>query len=146
MEELNGTDPIKIKVLGPYTFSIGDTSSFNEYIRGGIAKQVKMPIIMRFGSLEEQRQNPSFVITDFAKFDVPEQLHLAFDVLHEFIAQNGRTPRPWNNDDAQAFINLVNGRQPKIEINEKLLTTFAKVCVKNNMLIYNVCLWFVIRF
>jgi len=26
MTELNGCEPIKIKVLGPYTFSIGDTS------------------------------------------------------------------------------------------------------------------------
>lgn len=28
MTELNGCEPIKIKVLGPYTFSIGDTSKY----------------------------------------------------------------------------------------------------------------------
>ena len=31
MIELNGCEPRKIKVLGPYTFSIGDTSVFSEY-------------------------------------------------------------------------------------------------------------------
>lgn len=127
MHELNGHTPIKIKVLGPYTFSIGDTSAFHEYIRGGIAKQIKMPSTVRFESLEVQRLNPTYIVTDYAKFDYPDQLHLAFDVLHEFIALNGRAPRPWNNDDAHAFLNLANARQPKTPIDEKLLTTFARV-------------------
>lgn len=127
MTELNGHTPMKIKVLGPYTFSIGDTTGFSEYIRGGIAKQIKMPSTIRFESLEVQRLNPTYIITDYAKFDYPEQLHLAFDVLHEFIALNGRTPRAWNNDDAHAFLNLANARQPKNPVNEKLLTIFAKV-------------------
>lgn len=48
MTELNGCDPIKIKVLGPYTFSIGDTTNFSEYIRGGIVTQVKMPKTLKF--------------------------------------------------------------------------------------------------
>lgn len=127
MKELNGIAPIKIKVLGPYTFSIGDTTSYSAYIRGGIATQVKMPQTLKFESFEEQRKNPEFVITDYAKFEHPAQLHLAFDVLHEFVEQNGRTPYPWNDDDAKAFINLANERKGDLELNEKLLTTFAKV-------------------
>uniref|UniRef100_A0A8C9TE48 E1 ubiquitin-activating enzyme n=1 Tax=Scleropages formosus TaxID=113540 RepID=A0A8C9TE48_SCLFO len=50
MTELNGCQPIEIKVLGPYTFSICDTSSFSEYIRGGIVSQVKMPKKIAFVS------------------------------------------------------------------------------------------------
>lgn len=129
MTELNGVNPIKIKVLGPYTFSIGDTSAFSEYIRGGIATEIKMPTILKFDSFEEQRAAPSFLITDYGKFDHPAQLHLAFNVLHEFIAQNnGEAPRPWNNDDAAAFLNMAKIKKPAdLELNEKLLTTFAKV-------------------
>lgn len=37
-------------VIGPYTFSIGDTSGYSEYIRGGIASQVKMPKVVKFVS------------------------------------------------------------------------------------------------
>ena len=38
MEHLNGCDPIKIKVLGPYTFSIGPQQG--TYVKGGQATQV----------------------------------------------------------------------------------------------------------
>lgn len=127
MTELNGINPLKIKVLGPYTFSIGDTSNFSEYIRGGIVKQVKMPKKISFQSLDDACNKPEFVIADYEKFEHPAQLHLAFDVLQEFIAQNGRTPKPWNDDDAKAFLNLANQRKADITIDEKLLTTFAKV-------------------
>ena len=37
-------------VAGPYTFSIGDTRGFTDYLRGGIATQVKMPKIVKFVS------------------------------------------------------------------------------------------------
>uniref|UniRef100_A0A4W4EUC5 E1 ubiquitin-activating enzyme n=1 Tax=Electrophorus electricus TaxID=8005 RepID=A0A4W4EUC5_ELEEL len=50
MTELNGCPPIEIKVLGPYTFSICDTSSFSDYVRGGIVTQVKMPKKVAFVS------------------------------------------------------------------------------------------------
>ncbi|NXN46379.1 UBA1 enzyme, partial [Rhinoptilus africanus] len=50
MEELNTCGPVEIRVLGPYTFSIGDTSGFGDYVRGGIVTQVKMPKHIRFVS------------------------------------------------------------------------------------------------
>lgn len=36
--------------LGPYTFSICDTTGFSDYIRGGIVSQVKMPKKITFVS------------------------------------------------------------------------------------------------
>lgn len=70
MDALNGTAPRKIKVLGelsstlpylqtfranslysdsgPYTFSIGDTSTLGDYVSGGIFTQVKQPKIWNF--------------------------------------------------------------------------------------------------
>merc|ERR1712071_465618 len=53
MVELNGCEPRKIKVLGPYTFSIGDTTSLGEYIRGGIVSQavVVTPVIFASSTL-----------------------------------------------------------------------------------------------
>ena len=35
---------------GPYTFSIGDTSKYSQYVRGGIVTQVKMPHTVNFVS------------------------------------------------------------------------------------------------
>lgn len=40
---------------GPYTFSIGDTSSFSDYVRGGIVTQVKMPKKISFVSVGFRR-------------------------------------------------------------------------------------------
>ena len=50
MTELNGCEPKPVTVLGPYTFSIGDTSSYSEYVRGGIVTQVKMGTTVSFVS------------------------------------------------------------------------------------------------
>lgn len=132
MTELNNREPVKIKVLGPYTFSIGDTTAFSKYERGGIASQVKMSKELHFKSLKESLRSPEFVMTDFAKFDRPPQLHLAFTALHKYVEKNGRTPRPWNGQDAGEFVALaksiaVNGANDD-EIDSELLDTFAKVC------------------
>ncbi|XP_044943258.1 LOW QUALITY PROTEIN: ubiquitin-like modifier-activating enzyme 1 [Mustela putorius furo] len=113
MNELNDTYPIEITVLGPYTFSICDTSSFSEYTRGGIVSQVKVPKKISFKSLLVSLAEPDFVVTDFSKFSRPGQLHIGFQALHRFCAQHGRSPRPHNEEDATALVALaqaVNAR------------------------------------
>ena len=66
MTEVNGCEPRPVKVLGksycvhifivnsfvlgPFTFSIGDTRGFSDYIRGGVAIQVKKPKAINFVS------------------------------------------------------------------------------------------------
>ncbi|KAF4665794.1 hypothetical protein FOL47_004423 [Perkinsus chesapeaki] len=84
MTELNGCDPVRIKVTGPYSFSIDkDTRNFHSYTREGIATQVKMPEPMKFISLEESEKNPvppnegMLPVPDLGKFGRSEQLHLA---------------------------------------------------------------------
>lgn len=81
MQELNGCQPLKITVLGPYTFSIGDTSKFGEYKSGGVATQVKMPKTISFKPLAQATEEPEFLISDFAKLDSPATLHVAFNAL-----------------------------------------------------------------
>lgn len=48
MTELNGCEPRKVTVKGPYTFCIGDTSNLSDYKTGGTFTQVKMPKILDF--------------------------------------------------------------------------------------------------
>lgn len=50
MTELNSCEPRKIKVIGPYTFSVGDTTGLSDYKRGGIVTQVNMPSTVSFVS------------------------------------------------------------------------------------------------
>ncbi|XP_047393198.1 ubiquitin-like modifier-activating enzyme 1 isoform X2 [Sciurus carolinensis] len=106
MSELNDIHPIEIKVLGPYTFSICDTSNFSNYIRGGIVSQVKVSKKISFKSLLTSMAEPDFVITDFAKCSRPAQLHIGFQALHQFCAQYSRPPRPHNEEDATKLVTL----------------------------------------
>ncbi|XP_071960518.1 ubiquitin-like modifier-activating enzyme 1 isoform X2 [Antedon mediterranea] len=113
MVELNQCQPRKIKVLGPYSFSIGDTTSMSDYTRGGIVTQVKMPTKVSFKSIKQSLDEPEFLLTDFGKFDRPGQLHIGFQALHEFIKTKGAIPRPRNKEDAAAMVAIAK------EINNK---------------------------
>ncbi|KAJ1974171.1 E1 ubiquitin-activating protein [Dimargaris xerosporica] len=130
MTELNGCEPRKVKVLGPYTFSIGDTTTLGEYVRGGLFQQVKLPKLCHFKSLAESLQEPEFLISDFAKFDRPQQLHVAFQGLDAFIKANeGLLPKPHNEEDAEAvltFARRVNAQSKEpIELAEDLVKQLA---------------------
>lgn len=135
MEELNSCEPRKIKVLGPYTFSIGNTSSYKDYITGGVVMEVKMPKTLHFSSFCESMKKPEYVVSDFGKFDHPEQFHLAFQTLHYYVQQYKKLPTPWNKADADNFLfvanYLNNGHDNKIEINETLFRMFASTASGN---------------
>lgn len=106
MEALNGCEPRKVTVKGPYTFSIGDTTGLGEYQSGGIFTQVKMPKMLHFKSLKEQLAQPELFITDFAKWDRPTTLHAGFQALSAFFDKSGHLPRPRNAEDAATLIAL----------------------------------------
>lgn len=125
MEGLNGCEPRKIAVKGPYTFSIGDVSGLGQYKQGGLFQQVKMPKILDFKAFSAALKDPEFLVSDFAKFDRPQQLHIGFQALHAFAQAQGRWPRPMNKEDATVVLESarVFAKQEGIEvdINEKLL-------------------------
>lgn len=105
MTELNGCSPRKINVIGDFTFSIGDTSHLGDYIRGGIATQVKMPIGLNFSSFTESLSNPKYQAVEYM-ISRQQQLHVAFQTIDQFKSLHKRLPNPWNNIDAAEFINI----------------------------------------
>lgn len=126
LEALNNSTPRKISVKGPYTFSIGDVSSLGQYKRGGLYQQVKMPKFIDFEPLTKQLKHPEHLISDFAKFDRPQQLHIGFQALHAFAeTHNGQFPRPHNDEDAAEVLKhaggLAKASEEEVELNEKLL-------------------------
>lgn len=123
MEALNGCEPRKVSVKGPYTFTIGDTRNMGQYVSGGVFTQVKMPRVLNFvcsclnhlrlpltifqqKSLRESLQSPVFFITDFAKFDRPTTLHIGFQALSLFREKYGQLPRPRNEEDAAKLVQI----------------------------------------
>lgn len=125
MEALNGCDPRKVTVSGPYNFSIGDVSGLGQYKRGGMYQQVKMPKILDFKSYTAAVKEPEFLISDYAKFDRPQQLHLGFQALHAFQVAKGRLPNPMDDADAAVVIGaakkFAEEEKLEIEVDEKLL-------------------------
>ncbi|KAI8981901.1 ubiquitin-activating emzyme E1 [Mycotypha africana] len=129
MDELNDIAPVKVKVLGPYSFSIGDTTKFGDYTNGGLFYQVKVPKYVDFKSLKESLPKPECLVSDFAKFDRPLQLHLAFQALAEFVEKNGRYPKPRNEEDATTVYErtkeLLSTVEEKPDLDEKLIKELA---------------------
>ncbi|KAI9690628.1 MAG: SPS-sensor component ptr3 [Bogoriella megaspora] len=126
MEGLNDTAPRKITVKGPYTFSIGDVSGLGQYKRGGLYTQVKMPKIIDFEPLSVQLKKPELLMSDFAKFDRPPQLHVGFQALHAFAEEHqGEFPRPHNEADAAEVLQiaqkLADQSEEKVELDEKVI-------------------------
>lgn len=121
-----GAEPYKIETKGPYTFSIGDVSSKGQYTRGGNFTQAKMPKIIDFQPLRQQIDVPEMLISDYAKFDRPLQLHVGFQALHQFAeTHDGLLPRPRNEDDAaqvwSAAQKIASSRSDQPELDEKLI-------------------------
>jgi len=89
-----------VKVVGPYTFRIEDTTGYGTYVTGGIMRQEKQKKTVSFKSLRESLQTPEILFSDFAKFDRPMQLHLGFQALqapYQSAASRMRTDVPWTN-------------------------------------------------
>lgn len=129
MEALNNSEPRKVTVKGPYTFSIGSVDGLGQYSRGGIYTQVKMPKFIDFKPLSASILDPEYVMSDFAKFDRPQQLHIGFQALHAFVNSQGRLPRPHNEDDAVVLSAsakvFVEQKKLDIDLDEKLLKELA---------------------
>ncbi|KCV68462.1 hypothetical protein H696_04756 [Fonticula alba] len=111
MTALNDCAPRPVKVLSPDTFSIGDTSGLPAYEGGGMAIEVKMPVTMHFEPLRAKLtalpcMGVDLLVSDFAKMDRPEQLHIAFQAGHRFVEEHGRMPRPRNEEDANTLVAL----------------------------------------
>ncbi|KAK6459665.1 uncharacterized protein RJT20DRAFT_125008 [Scheffersomyces xylosifermentans] len=129
MPKLNDGNPHKVEVLGPYAFKIKIDESFGTYVKNGLYTQVKVPKEVHFEPLLKQLAEPEYVISDFAKFDRPPQLHLGFQALHAFQTRhNGALPRPKNEEDAAEILQYtkeISTQNPKVlgeaEIDEKLI-------------------------
>jgi ubiquitin-activating enzyme E1 len=129
MTELNGMEPRKVTVTGPFTFKIGDTAGFGDYKMGGWFHQVKMPKELHFKSYRESFSEPEFLFSDFAKFDRPGILHIAFQALGDFRRKHSRLPVPRSEGDASEFLSIVKTLAGKLpsppELNEKVIKEFA---------------------
>ncbi|KAG8460806.1 hypothetical protein KFE25_010861 [Diacronema lutheri] len=130
MTELNGCAPLKISVKGPYTFSVGDTSAYGDYVGGGYAHQVKMPATISHKPLAAALLEPSFLESDFGKMDRPLQLHALSQALSAFRDEHGgQLPTPGDASHVERVLALAKEANARLaspaELSEPLLRTIA---------------------
>uniref|UniRef100_A0A673GBB9 Ubiquitin-like modifier-activating enzyme 6 n=1 Tax=Sinocyclocheilus rhinocerous TaxID=307959 RepID=A0A673GBB9_9TELE len=101
--ELNGTTH-QVTVLSPYSFAIGDTSSFRPFAHGGIFRLVKTPKTFKFEMMEQQLCDPRLLTPDFSKPEVPLQLHTIMLALDAFLEQHARLPNIGCLQDAELLL------------------------------------------
>mmetsp|Transcript_100648 Transcript_100648/g.285194 ORF Transcript_100648/g.285194 Transcript_100648/m.285194 type:complete len:1034 (-) Transcript_100648:329-3430(-) len=112
MVELNDQKPRQIKVTGPYSFTIEDTSKYSPYIREGIVSQVKVPTTMKFSSFRQSLIQPKpeggteLPVPDLGKFGRSEQLHLAVQAVRMYRERNGHLPAVRDVPSAAACVQI----------------------------------------
>lgn len=123
MTELNGTMH-QITVLSPYTFAIGDTSSFQPYTHGGFFRLVKIPKTFSFEKMEQQLSDPRLLTPDFSKPEVPLQLHAIMLALDAFLEQHARLPN----------IGCLQDSELLLKYTEEIIKTLKnKVCINPDL-------------
>ncbi|CZT99417.1 hypothetical protein PFAG_03910 [Plasmodium falciparum Santa Lucia] len=162
----------KIKNLKKYTFEIGDTSLYSEYIKGGICTQVKKHLKLNFYPYEyicvnplnnenisnnEQKHNQndnhfldtcnniiyenipqpnSFIISDYAKFDMSNHLHYSIQALKWYELQNEKgLPENSDEDALEKIYNYAVTLNNKDKEEKK---SYAVEQLKKDV-VYNVC-------
>ena len=119
---MNGRE-FRVRVTDRSTFEIEEnTRGFGAYVRGGYVKQIKQSVTHQFRPLQAALADPGeYVLADFAKMERPPVLHLAFQALHEFVAQKGVLPVSGSPVDAEELwqlalaLNEAGAVGPKIE-------------------------------
>ena len=132
MAQLNDAQ-FTVKVVTPYTFTIGDTSGFDEYAKSGVVCQLQRKRTMSFQSYADQMSNPSLLLADYAKMEHPMQTLLGFRAFSAFVAKHGQAPQPWDAAHAQDFIQMAEAANAaaavKVDaVNKDVLTLFSYTC------------------
>ncbi|XP_050760694.1 ubiquitin-like modifier-activating enzyme 7 [Gymnogyps californianus] len=128
MTELNGREPIPVRVLDAFRLEIGDTSSFSPYRRGGLVSQVQLPQVHSYEPLRRALAEPKIRVASPEELPRSRSLHAAFQALHAFHGEQGRLPRPRALVDAERVLELARslGAQQG-PLDEEVVRAFATV-------------------
>jgi len=130
MTELNNSEPRKIKVISPFSYSIEDTRGYSSYTGQGYSQQVKMPSTLKQKPLGEVLGDVmSSIVFDVYGKCMP--LHCLYQGLSQFQdANNGALPNPANIADAEKVVEYAKAyaasQQPAIEFDEKFVLKLAR--------------------
>lgn len=91
----------QIKVINRNEFSIGDTTNYEAYVKGGLCKNINIPKKLQYSSLEDcvadfnAHLDPEMAIYDFEKMGDNYSIFACFQAYSQFVKKNGRKPKNW---------------------------------------------------
>ena len=146
MTELNDmSKEFEISYEGPYSFKIGDTSNFGEYIKGGIVYQIKKPKIVKYEDYKKRSEimwdsNSKLYVYDFTKRGRELLLFLTYNVLQDFYSSN-EYKLPELNNSKQAKEILEKVKQKYDEVKNREDQCYKNMIEFNEKLVYNTIRW-----
>ena len=105
MTAINHQPPRAVRILSPFTFSIGDTSALTAYTGNkGYFQQVKQPITISTQTLEQQLSKPALL----TEFTCERELHVLNMALEEWRQQHGggQLPSPAQPSHSQQVVDM----------------------------------------
>jgi len=149
MVELNESKPRQIKVTGPYSFTIEDTTGYSAYVREGIVSQVKVPHKIKFSSFAQSLVQPrpekgsELAVPDLAKFGRSEQLHFAVQAVRQYREENGQLPGIRDATAADTCVKIATGlneKRQKVSSDEALSVDEVDKDVVKNVALFARCM------
>ncbi|NXM66166.1 UBA1 enzyme, partial [Serilophus lunatus] len=127
MTELNGQEPVSVRVLDAFRLEIGDTSSFSPYRSGGLVSQVRRPLECSHKPLCQALEEPK-IEANSEELPRSRSLHAAFQALHAFHREQGRLPRPRAPADTERVLELARSLGTQQDpLDEDIVRAFASV-------------------
>ncbi|NXC83011.1 UBA1 enzyme, partial [Cercotrichas coryphoeus] len=127
MTELNGQEPVPVRVLDTSRLEISDTSSFSPYRCGGLVSRVQQPEECSHEPLCQALEEPKIKVANPEDEPRSRSLHTAFQALHAFRREQGRLPRPRAPADAERVLELARSLSPQGPLDEDIVRAFASV-------------------
>ena len=146
MTELNDRE-FEIKFEDIQSFEIGDTSKFGDYIKGGIAYQIKKPKIIKYEDYKTRSEimwdsNSQLYCYDFTKIGREILLFLTFNSLQDYYSShNYQLPELNNIQQANEVVELVKKKYEEIKNKKEKYECYSNLIEFNEKLVFNTIRW-----
>ena len=129
----------KVKVAKAGSFWIGDTRQFSEYIRGGIVKAVKVPVMFKHISYHEidHRKYPldqGFANYDFAKLENATAIRIAFLAKDKFYQRHIKLPDIHSVENGKEMVEIAREISKDLDLGvntdllERIVVRYSRTC------------------
>ena len=132
----------EVKTTSPFSFELvgQDFTSVSTPATQGYITQVKKPITLSFQTYKDALETPEeLMMSDFAKFDRPPLLHLAYKALDAFMLKHSMEPLPGDVGMADELVEIAKGLDKDGIVDEKGERTLKQLASGSKAVLSPMC-------